>query len=295
MKSSDRGVPLFEQSNVLNNMRSKKRAKKASESQDGDDITLACWRNKLKKKISKCTKNVSQTSSFSRTKIVSKQVGIQIPSNEQGGLSLTCGTGGTKDLLIQPEVDSSEQVRKPEGENAARKPADAHNFNGDGNDKPLKVYVRKKTKKLSQDTEGCRACSSSNLKKVSTLLHGNKPTIISDGSEPSMSKVVEEETVLHGGVAEAEPTNINVEENDDDLPLSSLQNKIGRLLHRNKPTIISDGSEPSMSKVVEEETVLHGGVAEAEPTNINVEENDDDLPLSFLQNKTRRRKKMAQY
>lgn len=274
MKTSARGVPLFEQSNVHNNMRSKRHAKKAqihlkeveniafndkvktcskiSESQDGDDITLACWRNKLKKKLSNCTKNASQTSSFSMPKIVSKQVGNQIPSNEQDGLSLTCGTGGTEDLLIQTEVDSSEQVRKPESENAARKPEDAHNMNGDGNDKPLQVYVRRKTKKWSEDTEGCRACSPSKLKKGSMLLHGNKPAIISDGSEPSMSKVVVEETVLHGGVAEAEPTNINV---------------------------------------VEEETDLHGSVADAEPTNINVEENDDDLPLSFLQNKTRRRKR----
>lgn len=269
MKTSDRGVPLSEQSDVLNNMRSKRRAKKgrihlkevekniafsdkvktcskSSESQDGDDITLACWRNKLKKKLSNCTKNASQTSSFSRTKIVSKQVGNQIPSNEQDRLSLTCVTGGTKDLLIQTEVDSSEQVRKPEGENAARKPEDAHNMNGDGNDKPLQVYVRRKTKKWSEDTEGCRACSPSKLKKGSMLLNGNKPTIISDGSEPSMSKVVVEETVLHGG------SNINV---------------------------------------VEEETDLHGGVAHAEPTNINMEENDDDLPLSTLQNKIRRRKR----
>jgi hypothetical protein len=39
--------------------------------------------------------------------------------------------------------------------------------------------------------------------------HGNKPIIISDCSEPSMSKIVQDQTVSHGGVAEAEPTNIN--------------------------------------------------------------------------------------
>jgi hypothetical protein len=73
-----------------------------------------------------------------------------------------------------------------------------------------------------------------------------------------MSKIVEDETVLHGGVAGAEPTTTNVAE-----------------------------AEPTIINVVEEETVLHGGVADAKPTNIDLEENDD-LLISFLRNKTKK-------
>ncbi|PNX88982.1 hypothetical protein L195_g045097 [Trifolium pratense] len=161
---------------------------------------------------------------------------------------------------MQAEVDSSRQVRKLESANAARKP-----------DMPLKFYVRKK-KKLSQATLGSGACSPSKLKKGSTLLHGNKSIIISDGSEPSMSKIVEDETVLHGGVAEAEPTTINVAEEY-------------AVLHGGVPE-----GEPTIVNVVEKETVLHGGVADAKPTNIYLEENDD-LLISFLQNKTKKQRR----
>ncbi|WJX72351.1 hypothetical protein P8452_56238 [Trifolium repens] len=280
VKTCGGGVPFFVLSNIPKKMRSKRRARKAqirpqeveniscsdkvspcikcSETQDEDNITLACFlHNKSKKKLSKCTKNASQASSSSKTKTVFKLVENQISCGEQHRLSLSCDIDGTKDLPMQAEVDSSRQVRKLERANAARKPEDAHNLNGDNQDRPLKFYVRKK-KKLSEATEGRGACSPSKLKKGSTLLHGNMPVIISDGSEPSMSKIVEDETVLHGGVAGAEPTTTNVAE-----------------------------AEPTIINVVEEETVLHGGVADAKPTNIDLEENDD-LLISFLRNKTKK-------
>ncbi|KAI5441521.1 uncharacterized protein LOC127108559 isoform X2 [Lathyrus oleraceus] len=295
------GVPISAPSNVPKKMRSKRGAKKAqpkevdniacsdevntciksSESQDGDNITLACFlRNKSKKKLSQCTKTASNGLSSSRTKSVSKQVENQIPSGEQDRLSLSCGIGGTKDLLMQTEDDSSRQVRKPEGTNATRKSEAEHNLNGDGNAIPLKFYVRKKTKKWSQVTEGCHACSPSILKKGSTLLHGNKPTIISNDSEPSMSKVVEEETVLNGGVAEAEPTNINVVEEETVLHGGVPEAEPTNFLVVEEETVLNGGvaeAEPTNINVVEEETVLHGGVAEAEPTNINVVEEETVL------------------
>ncbi|GAU43918.1 hypothetical protein TSUD_88910 [Trifolium subterraneum] len=141
---------------------------KSSETQDGDNITLACFlHNKSKKKLSKCTKNASQGSSSSKTKTVSKQVENQISCGEQHRLSLSCDIDGTKDLLMQAEVDSNRQVRKLESAaNAARKPEDAHNLNGDNQDRPLKFYVRKR-KKLSQAIEGRGACSPSKLKNGS--------------------------------------------------------------------------------------------------------------------------------
>ncbi|GAU16271.1 hypothetical protein TSUD_299030 [Trifolium subterraneum] len=273
VKTCGGGVPFIVPSNIPTKMRSKRRARKAQicpeeveniscsdkvkpcinslETQDGDNITLACFlHNKSKKKPSKCTKKASQGSSSSKTKIVSKQVENQISCGEQHRLSLSCDIDGTKYLLMQAEVDSSRQARKLESANAARKPEDAHNLNGDNQDMPLKFYVRKK-KKLNQATEGRGACSPSKLKKGSTLLHGNKLIIVSDSSEPSMSKIVEDVIVLRGSVAEAEPTNVNV---------------------------------------VEEETVLHGDVADAKPTNINLEENDD-LLISFLQNKTKKQRR----
>jgi hypothetical protein len=227
--------------------------------------------NKSKKKLSKSTKNASQASSSSKTKTVFKLVENQISCGEQHRLSLSCDIDGTKDLPMQAEVDSSRQVRKLERANAARKPEDAHNLNGDNQDRPLKFYVRKK-KKLSEATEGRGACSPSKLKKGSTLLHGNMPVIISDGSEPSMSKIVEDETVLHGGVAGAEPTTTDVAEED-------------AVLHGGVAE-----AEPTIINVVEEETVLHGGVADAKPTNIDLEENDD-LLISFLLNKTKKQRR----
>ncbi|XP_004512740.1 uncharacterized protein [Cicer arietinum] len=301
VKTCGGGVPFFAQNNVPKKMRSKRCAKKApihpekvenigcsdkvkvcieSKSQDGDNITLACFlRNKSKrvKRLSKRTKNENQTSSSSRKKIVSKQVENQIPSDDQGGFSLPCGIGGTQDLLVSKEVASSRQVKKPEDANAARKSEDAHNLIGDDDDDmTLNCFVRNKTNKLSQTTKRRRASSSSKSKKGTILLHGNKPTLISDGSEPSLSKVVEEETVLHGGVAESEPINMNVVEDKTILHGSVAE------------------AEPTNINVVEEESVLHNGVAGAEPTNIHVEE-EDDLLLSFLQNKTRRRKRLTQY
>lgn len=230
-------------------MRSKKHAKKAriypmevdniacshkvktridsSESQDLDNPTLACFlRKKSKKRQSKCTKNMSQDSFSSKTTVVSKQVENQIPSREQDGLSLSCGTGGTKDLSMQKKVASGRQVRKPKGANAARKPEDANNLtvDDDDDDTTLACLLRNKSKKSIQATEGRRACSSSKLNKGAVLLleahYGNKPTINADGSEPSTSKFVEE-TDLHAVVAE--PTNTNLEEYD--LLSSFLQNK----------------------------------------------------------------------
>jgi hypothetical protein len=169
VKTCGGGVPFFVPSNIPKKMRSKRRARKAqilphkpciksSETEDGDDMTLACFlHNKSKKKLSKCTKNASQASSSSKTKTVFKLVENQISCGEQHRLSVSCAIDGTKGLLMQAEVDSSRQVRKLESANAARKPEDAHNLNGDNKDIPLKFYVRKK-KKLIQATEGRRVC-----------------------------------------------------------------------------------------------------------------------------------------
>ncbi|WJX83485.1 hypothetical protein P8452_66145 [Trifolium repens] len=168
------GTVPFSPSNIPQKMRSKRRARKAqicpkeveniacsdkvksciksSETQDGDNITHACFlQKKSKKKLSKGTKNASQALSSS------KQVENQILCGEQDRLFMPCDIGGTEDLLTQAEVDFSRQVRKPESANAATKPEDAHNLNGSNHDMPLKFYVRKK-KKLIQATEGRRVC-----------------------------------------------------------------------------------------------------------------------------------------
>ncbi|XP_058722507.1 uncharacterized protein LOC131594405 isoform X2 [Vicia villosa] len=325
------GVPFSAPGNVPKKRRSKRGPKTAqpkevdniacsdevktsiesSESQDGDNVTLACFlRNKSKKKLSKSTKNASQGLTSSRTKTVSKQVENQIPSGEQDRLSMSRGIDGAKDLSMQTEDDSSRQVRKPEGTNATRKSEGAHNLNGGGDAIPLKFYVRKKTKKLSQATEERCTCSPSKMKKGSTFLHGNKPTIISNDSEPSVSRVVEEESVLHGGVVEAEPTNVNLVEEETVLhggvaeaePTSINVVEEETVLHGGvaeaEPTNINiveedtalhcgvaDAESPTVN-VVEEETIMHGGVADAEPTNMKAEENEP--LLSFLQNKTRK-------
>ncbi|KAL5079510.1 hypothetical protein RYX36_007931 [Vicia faba] len=331
------GVPFSAPSNVPKKMRSKRGPKKSqpkevdniacsdeaktciksSEKQDEDNVTLACFlRNKSKKKLTKCTKNASKGLSSSRTKIVSKKVQNHIPSGEQDRLS--CGIGGTKDLSMQTENDSSRQARKPEGTNATRKSEGAHNLNGDGDAVPLKFYVRKKTKKWSQATEEHHTCSPSKLKKGSVLLHGNKPTIISNESEPSMSKVVEEETVLHGGVAEAEPTNSNVVEEETVLrggvaeaePTNSnvveeetvLRGGVAEAEPTNsnvveEETALRGGvadTEPQTIEVVEKETIMHGCVADTEPTNIETEENNE-LLLSFLQKQDKEMAKTVQY
>ncbi|XP_061343631.1 uncharacterized protein LOC133289658 isoform X1 [Gastrolobium bilobum] len=226
-------VSFITSSNVPKKMRSKRHAKKArnclkevedtvngyevetciesSEIQDWDNKTLACFlRNKSKKRRFKCTKNVSPAFSPSGTTIVSKQIENQIPSGEEDGLSQSCGTDGTKDLSMRQIVVYHRQVTKPE---------DANRSTGDDDDDmTLACLMGNKSKKL---------------KKGSLLLRevhcGNNPTIIVDGDRPSMSKLVEEETVLHGV---AEPTNVNVEEKDYDLLASFLQNKTKRQRRR---------------------------------------------------------------
>ncbi|KAJ1392018.1 SANT/Myb domain [Sesbania bispinosa] len=197
-----------------------KTGNESSEIQDTDNITLACFlKNKSKKKGFKCAKNVSLASFSSRTTIVSKLVENQTPSVEQDELSLPCGTDDeTKNLFIQQNGASQGQVRKP-GDSTT-------NLTGDDDDMTLACLMGNKAKKLNKTTKGRNAPSSSKLKKGSALrreVHGgNKPTIIADGSGPSMSKLAEEDTVLHGDVTE--PTNMNVEE-EDDLLASFLQNK----------------------------------------------------------------------
>ncbi|RDX88234.1 Myb-like protein L, partial [Mucuna pruriens] len=170
----------------------------SSESQDSDDMTLACFlRNISKKRLSICTKNLSQAES-------------QDPYDEHSGLSQSCDTVGTEDLFVQQNVVPDRQVGKPDDE-----------------DMTLSCFLGNKQKKGSQAAKRRGARSSSKLKKGSALLReehcASKPTIISNDIGPAMSKHVEEETVLHGGVAE--PTDIIVEEKDDGLCSSLLQNR----------------------------------------------------------------------
>ncbi|XP_027357663.1 uncharacterized protein LOC113866986 isoform X2 [Abrus precatorius] len=200
----------------------------SSENQDWDNVTLACFiQNKSKKKLSKCTKTLSQASLSPRTTVVFKEADNQIPSGEQVGLSQSFDTtDGTKDLFVQQNVGSDRRVGKPE---------DANTLTGDEDDPPLVSLMGNKPKKRSQAAKGRGAFSSSKLKKGSALPcdeHcANKPIIIiSDDGGPSMSKHVEEETVLHGGVAEH--TN-NMEEKDEILS-SFLQNRTQR--QRKRPS-----------------------------------------------------------
>ncbi|TKY44778.1 Myb protein L [Spatholobus suberectus] len=209
----------------------------SSEDQDSEDITLACFlRNESKKRQSRCTKNLSQASFSSRITDVSKQVESQDPFDEQSGLSQSCDTVGTKDLFVQQNVASGRQGGKPEDSNTLTGGGDDDD---DDEDMTLACFLGNKPKKGSQAAKGRGACSSSKLKKGFALLHerhcASKPTIKSDDSGPSMSKHVEEDNVLHGGVAES--MDINVEEKDDDLLSSFLQNRPKR--QRKRPSKFS--------------------------------------------------------
>ncbi|KAK7314629.1 hypothetical protein VNO77_33156 [Canavalia gladiata] len=239
--TADTKVPVFASSNVPKKMRSKRHARRTEihpnevkdmvdtdkdktcigsfENQDLD-VTLACFlRNKSKKRLSKCTKNLSQASQSSRTTVVSKKVDNQIPSGDQDGLSQSCGTtGGTKDLFMYQNVGSNRTVGKSE---------DANTLMGDAEDVTLACLLRNKPKKRSQAAKG-RGAYSSKSKKGSALLHeehcANKSTVITDN--------VEEETVLHGGVAESR--DINMHKKDDELLSSFLQNRTKR--QRKRPS-----------------------------------------------------------
>ena len=189
------------------------------ESQDGDNIILASFvHNKSKKRGLKCTKNASRASFSSTTTVVSKQIDNQNPSGEQDGLS-----GGTEDLVMEENAASHRLVRKPENVNMLTGDDD------DNDDMTLACLMGNKSKKWSQAATGHRACSSSKSKKGSILLPevqcANKAIVIADGNGLSMSKLVEEQSVLHGG--EAEPTNLNVEE-ENELLATFLRNKAKR-------------------------------------------------------------------
>ncbi|KAK7317758.1 hypothetical protein RJT34_02246 [Clitoria ternatea] len=156
---------------------------------------------------SKGTKNLNQVSLPSRTRVVSNQVENQIPSSEQEGLSPSCGTttDETKDLFLQQNV-GSDRLKMDEDD--------------------MTCLLGNIPKKSSKSAKGRCNASSAKLQNRSVLLCKehceNKPTIISDDSGASNN--VEEETALHHGVG-AEPTHIDVEEKDNDLLSSFLQNR----------------------------------------------------------------------
>lgn len=154
----------------------------SSESEDGD-LSLASLLQKSKNRRVKCTKNV-----------------IQASTAEQDG------TEETHDLSLQHDVAFDGYVSKPE------------DANGDNDDMPLACLLGDKSKKRRQPAKGGRAgCS-----KVKKGVKGrNKPTIIAYGSGSSVAKLVEEDTVLPGGVSVIEPPNADVEEHDDE-PLASF-------------------------------------------------------------------------
>ncbi|BAU02711.1 hypothetical protein VIGAN_11227900 [Vigna angularis var. angularis] len=174
------------------------------ENQDSDSITLSCFlRNKSNETLSRFTKNLSQTS-FARITDVPEQAESQNPSDDQGGLSHSRETVGTKNLFVQPNI-ASDRVRNQE---------DTNTWTSDDDDDDDQMTLACILKKIPRKGHPAK------LKTGSVLLNeehsASKPTIISDDSGPSMSKHVEDmETVVHGSVAK--PTHIIVEEKDDEL------------------------------------------------------------------------------
>ncbi|XP_068461995.1 uncharacterized protein [Phaseolus vulgaris] len=193
-----------------------------SENQYSDNITLSCFiRNKSNEILSRFTKNLSQTSFSSRITDVPEQVESQNPSDYQSGLSQSYDTVGSLNLFVQP---NSAFDRNPEDTNTLT--------NDDDDDMTLASFIKKEC----QPAKGPDVCSSK-LKTGSVLLNeehcASKPTIISDNSELSMSKHVEEmETVLRGCVAK--PMDTIVEEKDDELSTSPVQNRPRR--ERKRPS-----------------------------------------------------------
>lgn len=176
------------------------------ENQDSDSITLACFlRNKSNETLSRFTKNLSQTSFAGIITDVPEQVESQNPSDDQGGLSHSRETVGTKNLFVQPNIASDRRVRNQEDTNTWTSGDD------DDDDQMTLACILKKVPRKGHPAK---------LKTGSVLLNeehsASNPTIISDDSGPSMSKHVEEmKTVVHGSVAK--PTHIIVEEKNDEL------------------------------------------------------------------------------
>ncbi|KAH1043528.1 hypothetical protein AAZX31_09G160900 [Glycine max] len=182
----------------------------SSGNQDSDNITIVCFlRDKSKEMLSRFTKDLCQASFSARITDVSRQVESQDPFDDQIiSLSQSCDTVGTKNLFVQQNAASDTLVGTPE---------DANTLTGNDDDMTLACFLGNKPKKGSQAANRRSACSST--------------IIIPDGSGLSRSKHVEEETVLHGGVAE--PMDIVVEKKDDEL-LTSLQNRPTR--QRKRPS-----------------------------------------------------------
>lgn len=168
------------------------------ENQDSDSITLACFlRNKSNETLSRFTKNLSQTSFAGIITDVPEQVESQNPSDDQGGLSHSRETVGTKNLFVQPNIASDRRVRNQEDTNTWTSGDD------DDDDQMTLACILKKVPRKGHPAK---------LKTGSVLLNeehsASNPTIISDDSGPSMSKHV-------GSVAK--PTPIIVEEKNDEL------------------------------------------------------------------------------
>ncbi|CAJ1952052.1 unnamed protein product [Sphenostylis stenocarpa] len=208
-----------------------------SENQDPDSMTLACFiRKKSNEVLSSFTKTLSQTS-FSRIRDVPEQVESQKPS-DQSGLSLSRDTLGTENLFVQPNI-SDRRVRNPEDTNTLTSDDDDDRMT-------LACFLGKKPKNVCQPAKR-NGVYSSKFKTGSVLLNEEHcASIMSDDSGPSMSKHVEEDTFLHGCVAE--PMDIIVEEKDDELLTSFVQNRPRR--ERKRPTCnigVISGELPSYS------------------------------------------------
>ncbi|KAE9588245.1 hypothetical protein Lal_00003009 [Lupinus albus] len=116
--------------------------------------------------------------------------------------------------------------RKPKKNIASHRQVKKQDVMIDDDNVTLACLMANKSKKPSEAAKGRRArCSTSKLKKGSVILPevlcANKPTTIADGNELSLSKLVEEQPVSDGAVAE--PTNINADE--DDLLANFVKNK----------------------------------------------------------------------
>ncbi|KAL2321132.1 hypothetical protein Fmac_030101 [Flemingia macrophylla] len=142
---------------------------------------------------------------------------------------------GNKDLLVKPNVASDRQVGKPEDANTLTSDDDSGMtlacFLGN---RQRKGNQTNKSKKGNQAAKGFGARSSKLKKSYALLREGHcatKPAIKSDDSgKPSISSHVEEETVLHGAVAEH--MDINVKEIDDALFSSFSQSRPKRQTKR---------------------------------------------------------------
>nr|KYP65518.1 Myb-like protein L [Cajanus cajan] len=194
--------------------------------EEGPDSACSNVRKKMRpkrhaKNTRRCPKEVVDTSCSDKV----NSTCIASSENQDSDKSKRLSRVGNEDLFEKQNDASDRQVGKPD---------DANTLTSDDDDGMTHAcFVGNKPKKGSQAAKKRCARSSSKLKKGYALLRegrcASKPTNKSDDSGPSVSRHVEEETVLHGGVAER--MDINVEE-DDALLSSFLQSRPKRQTKR---------------------------------------------------------------